>query len=493
MIEDHAATQWLLRHPAAAAGLGSAAIFGLSSRARDGVLSVLGRCYLFVYPPDRSPIALHTEKTERPIPLPGNSRFAQHPKELRRVAKERGVTVAQLLQDAVNDCSIQPKEGELVNCWDLLTVWGSDNLNSEQLESWRQVSDEPSDVALLDLEKERPVRPDEDVIERIRKTAETEPGARELWQQISARPPPDCGALSKEWYDARRGSPASIEEELSAEAIVLKRGQEVFWKYYAAMLVSQAPSSSELHALTGFLWQTVLLHHSLAGGFASPRIVRVLEQTGYLLPKSTMESGKNLSQASADRSWVRLLETTQWVLDVMEHGVETLMPPSEAQPEGGQGWRSTVRVRMLHAKVRRRIMKNAAALEGRYDVAADGIPINQEDLAATLGSFSVSPLLSLLRLGLQPTLQEREDFVALWRHIGYYMGVSPDILTRHYSSAKVADQFLFSVVRHMFSELETTLRRGEQPPPGATMPLLTAVSKRKPFFTPLEAHCGISR
>lgn len=63
---------------------------------------------------------------------------------------------------------------------------------------------------------------------------------------------------------------------------------------------------------------------------------------------------------------------------------------------GEEGWKSVVRVRLLHGVARRRIMDKVnrpqvmdePALPG-YDFNADGYPINQEDLAATLASFSV--------------------------------------------------------------------------------------------------------
>jgi hypothetical protein len=69
---------------------------------------------------------------------------------------------------------------------------------------------------------------------------------------------------------------------------------------------------------------------------------------------------------------------------------------------GEEGWRSTIRVRLLHGVARRRIMERLhrhEASEGHgmpsYDFSADGYPINQEDLAATLASFSVVCVLHL--------------------------------------------------------------------------------------------------
>ena len=187
------------------------------------------------------------------------------------------------------------------------------------------------------------------------------------------------------------------------------------------------------------------------------------------------------------------METSQWVLDVLDGGPEALDPPNASNRKGGVGWRNTVRVRILHGRVKRRIIKSLDRLDGAYSIDRDGLPINQEDLAATLGSFSIAVLVSLQRMGVNPTPQEREDFVALWRHIGFYMGIEPSILQRCFQTAHAADQFLFSIVRHLFADLEEDVKAGRETPPAPTMPVLRSVSDRPPFFVPKEAHCASSR
>jgi hypothetical protein len=46
-------------------------------------------------------------------------------------------------------------------------------------------------------------------------------------------------------------------------------------------------------------------------------------------------------------------------------------------PVSGQGWKSAVRVRMLHSTVRTRIAAKKG-MKNVYDHTVDGIPINQE-------------------------------------------------------------------------------------------------------------------
>ena len=64
----------------------------------------------------------------------------------------------------------------------------------------------------------------------------------------------------------------------------------------------------------------------------------------------------------------RFFETFQWLLQVTRD-------PAGLRP-GGDGHVATVRVRLLHATVRRRILALAAARPGYFDVDRWGVPIN---------------------------------------------------------------------------------------------------------------------
>jgi len=45
-------------------------------------------------------------------------------------------------------------------------------------------------------------------------------------------------------------------------------------------------------------------------------------------------------------------------------------------PGSGRGWKSAMRVRLLHAQVRKRIMGGKGRYN-KYDVEKEGVPINQ--------------------------------------------------------------------------------------------------------------------
>ena len=110
----------------------------------------------------------------------------------------------------------------------------------------------------------------------------------------------------------------------------------------------------------------------------SPRIVRTLEAISYLVPSKAGE----VSSASSDRTFRRLLETFQFVLDVMRccspasdfRGTAHILP-------GGEGWKSIVRVRMLHGVAREKV--RAKIKRSSDDPHVNDVPISQEDMSAT--------------------------------------------------------------------------------------------------------------
>lgn len=165
----------------------------------------------------------------------------------------------------------------------------------------------------------------------------------------------------------------------------LSRGQEVFYRYAGP-------------AIAGLTFQALL------GGMGGYRVVETLSRTG------------GFSVRVARR---RLLETFQHILDVT-HDIDSLKPE-------GEGFTSTIRVRFLHANVRRRILALANKAEGKgksyYDVEKLGVPINDLDSMGTIAAFSATLIwVSLPRQGIWLSEQEKEDYIALWRYLGYLLG-----------------------------------------------------------------------
>jgi hypothetical protein len=110
----------------------------------------------------------------------------------------------------------------------------------------------------------------------------------------------------------------------------------------------------------------------------------------------------------------RLTETNWFVLDTCEPG--NLQRHSE-------GWKTTVKVRLIHAHMRRLLLQR-----GTWQQTEWGVPINQVDLAATNLLFSVNVLRHLRRLGFHFNARESEAVMHLWRYSGYLLGVAPELL-----------------------------------------------------------------
>lgn len=111
----------------------------------------------------------------------------------------------------------------------------------------------------------------------------------------------------------------------------------------------------------------------------------------------------------------RLLETVQ-------HTIQVNRSP-EAMKPGGEGHLASVRVRLLHSAVRRKIMSLAEQDPSYYDSERYGLPINDLDSFATINTFSSTVIwLGMPRQGVTLTPQEEEDYIALWRLVAWYMG-----------------------------------------------------------------------
>jgi hypothetical protein len=133
---------------------------------------------------------------------------------------------------------------------------------------------------------------------------------------------------------------------------------------------------------------------------------------GYASPagnKPLVLSGRLKEQASR-----RLNETARFV--------QAVSRPGGMRPFA-DGWQITMKVRLIHAQVRRMIYKS-----GRWDAAAWGEPINQHDMAGTCLLFSIVILDGLRKLGLRIESDEAEACVHLWRWTGRVIGVHPDVL-----------------------------------------------------------------
>ncbi len=181
-----------------------------------------------------------------------------------------------------------------------------------------------------------------------------------------------------------------------ADENLIRQGEDVFYRWGAEAI-------------------TILAASSLPECYVMRSIAKVLGETQRL-------------EAHVER---RARETAQMVLDVMDRG--GLLGPGERR-----GILAAQKVRLMHATVRHLILgdpepsqdpslaSHLGALD--WDEEKDGHPINQEDLALVLMTFSHVILRGWEDLGIHLKDDEKAAYVHSWNVVGHVMGVSKGLL-----------------------------------------------------------------
>jgi hypothetical protein len=90
--------------------------------------------------------------------------------------------------------------------------------------------------------------------------------------------------------------------------------------------------------------------------------------------------------------------------------------PGALEP-GGEAHETLVRVRLLHAALRHHLVHS-----GKFRHATE-VPINQQDLAQTLGLFGYLNLRSLRQLNIRLNVEDVQSFILIWRYVGFLLGI----------------------------------------------------------------------
>lgn len=151
----------------------------------------------------------------------------------------------------------------------------------------------------------------------------------------------------------------------------------------------------------------VLATYSVPASYTARNGVQVLYRTGYL----------------NNRANRRLFETTQMVVDVLTPG---------GLDSKGKGVRTAQKVRLMHAAIRQLILSDP---ENPWDSTL-GVPINQEDLAGTLMTFTHLIMEGLNRLGITVSEDEQQGYLETWKVIGRLMGIEETLIPSNPSEAK---------------------------------------------------------
>jgi hypothetical protein len=112
--------------------------------------------------------------------------------------------------------------------------------------------------------------------------------------------------------------------------------------------------------------------------------------------------------------------------------VLNVMSPGGLAPDG-VGTRSARKVRLMHALVRHHVRTLGTPTPWSD---AFGTPINQEDLAGTLLTFSVLVLHGLRRIGARVTRDEEIAYLEVWRHVAALLGIEERLVTTDVADAE---------------------------------------------------------
>ncbi|MBL8952179.1 MAG: DUF2236 domain-containing protein [Myxococcaceae bacterium] len=159
-------------------------------------------------------------------------------------------------------------------------------------------------------------------------------------------------------------------------------------------------SAQELFTRAGWEIAAVLFCSSLPQAYAAAKGAKVIDET----------------QAMTRHTKQRIFETAQFLFDAIDEG---------ALDPGGRGIRTIQKVRLMHAAVRRYLLDT-----GKWDSAKLGAPINQEDMAGTLMTFSVVTLEGIRKLGVDVSGPQGDAWLHYWKVVGSILGVHEDLLPK---------------------------------------------------------------
>lgn len=173
---------------------------------------------------------------------------------------------------------------------------------------------------------------------------------------------------------------------------------------------------------------TALYLASLPNAYAAAKGVHVIWLTARL-------------QSDAER---RLNETAQFLMDVSAPG----------SFDTGAAIGRILHVRLMHAAIRWFIENDpavarppdadTASLPARPTWAtAWGRPVNQEDLAGTLLTFTSVVVDAFRRSGVEFTSAGAEDYLYLWRVVGHFLGLDPALVPTDLAAAETLQRQIF--------------------------------------------------
>lgn len=113
----------------------------------------------------------------------------------------------------------------------------------------------------------------------------------------------------------------------------------------------------------------------------------------------------------------------------IRHLLEIMLPGG--LDRHGEGWKLSVRLRLVHARVRQQLFVSAD-----WDQEAHGMPLSAAHIALASCNFSGMMLWAAGRIGARLNDEERDSFMQIWRYTAWLMGVPDALLFRDEAEAR---------------------------------------------------------
>ncbi len=152
------------------------------------------------------------------------------------------------------------------------------------------------------------------------------------------------------------------------------------------------------------------LFHRYSDLFMPAFFVVTLLNATTLISKGFYTTGRVLSGHAPQR----IRENTR-------HFIEIMLPGSLDRQ--GDGWKASVRIRLMHAKIRRLIRES-----GVWDESMYGTPLSSAHMGLASSNFSATMLRHAELLGARMAPEEREGFMQIWRYASFLIGTPEELL-----------------------------------------------------------------
>jgi hypothetical protein len=277
-----------------------------------------------------------------------------------------------------------------------------------------------------------------DALNQLR--SRTDPLADAAVAALEGRGKPGETVLDRVQAGAARGNPAMAAFIEATQAVPR-------WVDFPAMELGRRAAVRNAP-----LTYLVLSTASLIESFAGWQGAKVLARTGRL-ERDTLP---------------RLFETAAMVRDLL---VERGAIP------GGPGHTALLKVRLLHAHVRRFIRASPT-----WDAVAWGEPINQMDMVGTLLMFSMVLARGLESLGVGLTTEEKASWNHLWHYAGFMLGVDEEATFTNLDE----EHAIYALIREHHYHPDETSR-------SLAFAVLDSLAGQPPFFLPKPALYALAR